>query len=64
MIRQPEFVTEEVFKWSCEELKRKKPQIDTLKAYFETFTEGLCVQMMHIGPFDDEPKHLNILKLI
>ena len=56
MIRQPEFVTKEVFQWACEELKRKKPQIDTTKAYIETFNEGLCVQMMHIGSFDDEPK--------
>lgn len=54
MLRQPEFVTKEVFQWACEELKRKKPQIDTSKAYLDTFTEGLCVQMMHIGPFDDE----------
>ena len=56
MIRQPEFVTKEVFQWACEELKRKKPQLDTRGAYLEAYTEGLCVQMMHIGPFDDEPK--------
>ena len=56
MIRQPDFVTEEVFKWACEELRRKKPQIDTSKAYLENFTEGLCVQMMHIGPFENEPE--------
>ena len=61
MIRQPEFVTKEVFEWACEELKRKKPKIDTSKAYLETFSEGLCVQIMHIGPFDDEPKSTKLI---
>lgn len=56
MIRQPEFVTKEVFEWACSELKAKKPQLDISKARFETFTEGLCVQMMHIGSYDEEPK--------
>jgi hypothetical protein len=56
MIRQPEFVTKEVFKWACEELKRKKTQINTSKAYLQEFEEGLCVQIMHIGPYDEEPK--------
>jgi len=62
MIRQPEFVTTEVFQWACNELKRKKPQIDTAKAYLETFTEGLCVQIMHIGPYDDEPKTIELIE--
>jgi len=61
MIRQPEFVTKEVFKWACEELKRKKSKIDTSKAYLESFSEGLCVQIMHIGPFDDEPKSTKLI---
>ncbi|WP_026882646.1 GyrI-like domain-containing protein [Clostridium akagii] len=56
MIRQPEFVTKEVFEWACAELKIKKPKIHISKAHFETFTEGLCVQIMHIGPYDAEPK--------
>jgi hypothetical protein len=54
MIRQPEFVTEEVFKWAVDELKKRKPQLDTSKARLEEFTEGLCVQMMHLGPYDEE----------
>jgi hypothetical protein len=62
MIRQPEFVTKEVFKWACEELKRKKPQMDISKAHLEIFSEGLCVQMMHIGPFDDEPKTIKLIE--
>ena len=54
MIRQPEFVSEEVFKWAVDELKKRKPHIDTSKARLEEFTEGLCVQMMHFGSYDTE----------
>jgi len=54
MIRQPEFVTYEVFNWAVEELKKRKPQLDTSKARFVELTEGLCVQMMHLGPYDTE----------
>ena len=54
MIRQPEFVTEEVFQWAVVELKKRKPQLDTTKARLADFTEGLCVQMMHMGPYDQE----------
>lgn len=63
MLRQPEFVTNEVFKWACEELKRKKPQIDTSKASLQTFTEGLCVQSMHIGKYDEEPKTIKQIEI-
>lgn len=58
MIRQPEFVTEDVFKWACDEVKKKKPQIDVSKARFQNFEEGLCVQIMHIGPYDTEPQSI------
>jgi hypothetical protein len=54
MIRQPEFVTQEVFEWACKETARKKPELDTSKARLKNYHEGLCVQMMHIGPYDDE----------
>jgi len=61
MIRQPEFVTQEVFDWACKEAARKKPRLDTSKARFQSFTEGLCVQMMHIGPYADEPKTIALM---
>lgn len=61
MIRQPEFVTKEVFEWAVEECKKKKPQLDISQAGFERFTEGLCVQMMHIGPYSDEPKSIKMI---
>ena len=55
MIRQPDFVTPEVFAWAIDEVARKKPNLDTTKARFEVFEEGLCAQIMHKGPYDDEP---------
>lgn len=59
MIRQPEFVTDEVFKWACSEVLKKKPKVDISKARFQMLKEGACVQMMHIGPFDNEPETVN-----
>lgn len=56
MIRQPEFVTKEIFDFACNEVKKKKPNLDVSKARFEAFNEGLCVQCMHIGTFDEEYK--------
>ena len=54
VIRLPDFVTEADFAWAAEEAAKKKKQ-DFSSAEFLTFEEGLCVQMMHIGAFDDEP---------
>lgn len=55
MIRQPDFITQEEFLKAKEDVKIKKPELDTTKARFEFFEEGLCVQCMHIGPYDLEP---------
>lgn len=55
MIRQPDFVTGEVFAAALEKVKRKKPQLAASKARLVSLTEGLCVQCMHIGSYDDEP---------
>jgi hypothetical protein len=55
MIRQPDFVNEEVFAAAVAALNRKKPEINVSRAGLVTFTEGLCVQCMHIGSYDDEP---------
>ena len=54
VIRLPDFVTEDDFRWAVEEASRKKG-LDLSKAEFLTVEEGLCVQCMHIGPYDDEP---------
>lgn len=56
MIRQPDFVDHEVFQWAVRELTRKKPELAAEKARFEAFEEGLCVQIMHIGPYSAEPE--------
>jgi len=56
MIRQPDFVTQEVFEKACREVERKKPGLDPSKARFEVFEEGPCVQMMHLGPYSKEPE--------
>lgn len=54
LIRLPEFATEEVFHWAIREAAEKK-QRDFSKVEFFPWEEGLCVQCMHIGPYDDEP---------
>lgn len=54
MIRQPDFVTRELFDWACGEVSRKKG-FDPSPARLERLDEGLCVQCMHIGPFNAEP---------
>jgi len=56
MIRQPEFVTEEVFLRAKEECIRKKPESDFSGTRLTSFTEGLCVQALHIGSYASEPK--------
>ncbi len=54
VIRVPDFIKQEDFDWAVQEAQRKK-QIDCSSAAFLTIEEGLCVQMMHIGAYDDEP---------
>lgn len=54
VIRLPDFVKKEDFDWAVAEVERKK-KMDCRKAQFLTISEGLCVQCMHLGPYDDEP---------
>ena len=54
MIRLPEFITRADFEWAVAEATRKKKQ-DFSQAEFLAYEEGLCVQCMHLGPYDDEP---------
>ncbi len=56
MIRQPNFVSEDFFNEMIELVKTKKPHKLLDKVRFETITEGKCIQMLHIGSYDDEPK--------
>jgi hypothetical protein len=61
MIRQPEFVTPELFEAAKEPLLKRMPHLDPSVARLETFTEGLCAQIMHIGPYDEELETVKIL---
>ena len=60
VIRLPDFVTEADFAWAVETASRKK-KLDCSKAEFLTVEEGLCVQIMHVGPFDDEPRSVALM---
>lgn len=57
IIRLPDFITRENFDWAVKTASEKK-KIDCSKAEFLTIEEGLCVQIMHFGSFDDEPASL------
>ncbi|MGI5979378.1 MAG: GyrI-like domain-containing protein [Oscillospiraceae bacterium] len=54
VIRLPDFVTRADFDWAVETASRKK-KLDCSAAEFLSVDEGLCVQIMHLGPYDDEP---------
>ena len=54
VIRLPDFVSENDFRWALQEAEEKKKQ-DFSGVEFLTIEEGLCVQCMHIGSYDDEP---------
>ena len=54
VIRLPEFVSKADFEWAVKQAEQKK-KMDLSSAEYMTIDEGLCVQIMHIGPFDEEP---------
>ena len=54
VIRLPDFVTKEAYDWAVKEAARKK-KLDFSAAEFFRYEEGLCVQCMHLGAYDDEP---------
>lgn len=60
VIRLPDFVTEEDLTWAKQEVARKK-KLDSSAAEFFSLEEGLCVQMMHLGPYDEEPKSVALM---
>ena len=62
MIRQPDFVTDDVFEAAKLVLAKKKTDLDLSIARLEKFTEGCCAQIMHIGAYDDEPATIAILE--
>lgn len=60
VIRLPDFVTKDDFSWAVEEASRKK-KADFSMAEFLTIEEGLCVQCLHIGPYDEEPATIALM---
>ena len=60
LIRLPDFVTEDDFRWAIEEATLKKKQ-DFSRVEFFTYDEGVCVQCMHIGSYDDEPATIDLM---
>ena len=60
VIRLPDFITKKDFDWAVE-IAQKKKNIDCTSAEFLTLEEGLCVQIMHLGSFDDEPQSVSIM---
>ncbi len=61
MIRLPEFVTREEFDWAIREATEKKKQ-DFSKVQFFFYDEGICVQCMHIGSYDEEPETIRLMQ--
>lgn len=60
VIRLPDFVSKEDFEWAVKVAEKKK-KIDCSKAEFLTLNEGVCVQMLHNGSYDDEPATVEIM---
>ncbi len=60
VIRLPDFISKKDFDWAVEKASMKK-KIDCSKVEFFTFEEGLCVQMMHYGSFDEEEATVEIM---
>lgn len=60
LIRLPDFVKKQDFDWAIAEATRKK-KMDFSKVTYFTYDEGLCVQCMHLGPYDDEPATIALM---
>ena len=60
IIRLPDFVTKKDFDWAIDEATKKKKQ-DFSKVEFLTYDEGICVQCMHVGSYDNEPTTVEIM---
>lgn len=61
MIRQPDFVSEDVFAWAVQRLAEKKPDLPLDKARLWRWEEGLCAHILHTGPYDAEPASIDKL---
>lgn len=62
MIRQPDFVTPEVFEWARGVLQKKKPHLPIDRVQLESFKEDTCIQILHVGPYDTAPASIEKMK--
>ncbi len=62
LIRLPDFVTPDVFAWAADQAAAKKPELDVARAHLVRFAEGPCAQVMHVGPYDEEPATVETLE--
>lgn len=62
MIRQPAFVTNEVYEQALENVRKKKPHQLLEEVNFKKMEDGLSLQMLHVGPYDDEPETFAVMK--
>jgi len=62
LVRQPAFVTPEVLEKAKAKLAKKKPALDLAQVRLERYAEGLCVQAMHLGPYDAEPATIKAME--
>lgn len=60
MIRLPDFITQADFDWAVATATQKK-KLDCSSAEYLTVHEGLCVQIMHLGAYDDEPETVALM---
>ena len=62
MMMQPDHVTKEMFHEAIEQVRAKRPSPALDKLRFERFTEGLCIQIMHVGPYAEEPRSIEKMR--
>ena len=59
---QPDHITEEMYQKAVQQAREKKPSAAFSKIRFESFREGLSIQIMHIGPYSEEPATIERMK--
>ncbi len=62
MLRQADFVDEALVRSMIEIAQRKKKDIDFSNLRFEPIEDGLCIQMLHLGPFENEPESFSVME--
>lgn len=62
MIRQPQQVSSEDIRQAIQDVSKKKPNVNYLQLAFEQYEEGACLQMLHVGPYDNERQSFQEMK--